>query len=118
MIQMWLLDVNVDVSLERLLKAKGILAENTISRGWRELTNGNLVAAAVNSGFTCLVTRDLDFAKSAERALKDNYRFAVVVLTLPQARRKDWLEHFEKCWLELPIVPIPGKLIFWPKSNK
>jgi hypothetical protein len=56
---MWLLDVNVDVSLERLLKAKGILAENTISRGWRELTNGNLVAAAVHSGFTCLINEFL-----------------------------------------------------------
>jgi len=115
---MWLLDVNVDVSLERLLKAKGIFSESTISRGWRELTNGNLVAAAVESGFTCLITRDLDFAKSAERALKDNDSFSAVVLTLPQARRKDWLENFEKCWLEHPIIPIPGKLVFWPNSSK
>jgi len=108
--QMWQLHVNVDVSLERLLKSKGILVETTISWCWRELTNGNL-AAAVNSGFTCLITRDMDFAKSAERALKDNDRFAAVVLTLPQARRKDWLENFEKSWLEYPIIPIPGKLI-------
>jgi hypothetical protein len=115
---MWLLDVNVDVSLERLLKAKGILVENTISRGWRELTNGNLVTAAVDSGFTCLITRDVDFAKSAEKALKDYDKFAAVVLTLPQARRKDWLEHFEKICLESPITPIPGKLIFWPDRNK
>ena len=111
---MWLLDVNVDVSLGRVLLAKGVSADNTIARGWRELTNGNLVAAAVDAGFTCLLTRDIDFAKSAERALKDNNKFAVVVITLPQARRKEWLEHFEKCWTEKPIEPLQGKLSFWP----
>jgi len=60
---------------------------------------------------------DVDFAKSAERALKDNDRFAAVVLTLPQARRKDWLENVEKSWLEYPIIPITGKLIVCPSFH-
>lgn len=43
---MWLLDVNLPTGLLRLLHSHGISCDTTVCRGWRELTNGELVAAA------------------------------------------------------------------------
>ena len=47
---MWLLDANVDVHLVALLTEFGIQSETAASRGWKDLSNGELVAAAVAAG--------------------------------------------------------------------
>ncbi len=67
---MWLLDANVDVHLAPLLRGLGIPCETASSRGWKALTNGELVAAAVVAGFDCIVTRDQSFAESASGVLR------------------------------------------------
>ena len=55
---MWLLDANMDVHLESILRDLGISCETAAARGWKALSNGELVTAAVTAGFTCLLTRD------------------------------------------------------------
>jgi len=74
---MWLLDANMDVHLvQRLggrfqtLRELGVSCDTAANRGWKALSNGELVSAAVAAGFTCLLTRDQLFGESAARALK------------------------------------------------
>jgi hypothetical protein len=43
---MWLLDGNIDVHLVSVLSERGILCETAANRGWKALSNGELVAAA------------------------------------------------------------------------
>jgi hypothetical protein len=43
-------------------------------RGWKSLSNGELVPAAVDAGFKCLLTRDQLFGESASQALKDSFQ--------------------------------------------
>jgi hypothetical protein len=65
---MWLLDANMDVHLASVLEELGIICETAAHRRWKALSNGQLVAAAVASGFDCLLTRDRLFGDSASRA--------------------------------------------------
>ncbi len=113
---MWLLDANMDVHLVEVLAQFGIAAETAGSRGWKALSNGQLVAAAVANGFTCLVTRDRLFGESASRALKSHPSFAVVLVNLPQQRSDLYHQRFINVWSRSPIEPRPGHLIEWPPS--
>jgi hypothetical protein len=92
----------------------GIEASTTAARGWRDLANGKLVAAAVAAGFTCILTRDGLFGESAARALKVYPSVAVVVVRLPQMRRHQFLDAFKASWAAAPITPTAGKLVEWP----
>ncbi len=112
---MWLLDANMDVHLVSLLADLGISAESAIGRGWSALDNGDLVGAAVEQGFTCLLTQDRLFGKSAAKALKEGPNFSVVVVRLPQKPWRDYLKQFRAAWHQGPIVPNPGRLLYWPE---
>ena len=83
---MWLLDANMDVHLATLLTELGVSCETAGRCGWKTLPNGDLVAAAMASGYRCLLTRDRLFGESAPRALNAFPEFAVVVVNLPQQR--------------------------------
>ncbi|MBC8166813.1 MAG: DUF5615 family PIN-like protein [Bryobacteraceae bacterium] len=83
---MWLLDANMDVHLVDLLSHFGVNSDTAANRGWKALSNGPLVAAAVTQGFACLLTRDQLFAESAAKALRLHRRFGVVLVNLPQQR--------------------------------
>ena len=111
---MWLLDANVDVHLVRTLQELGVPCDTAGNRGWKALSNGELVAAAVTAGFTCLLTRDQLFGESAARALEIFPSFAVVVMDLPQQRWPAYQEHFVAEWAARPIEPIAGTLVHWP----
>jgi hypothetical protein len=78
------------------------------------LLNGDLVSAAVASGFTCLLTRDQRFGESAARALKVFPNFSVVVVTLPQLSREKHLAQFLVAWHMNRIEPIVGALTRGP----
>ena len=67
---MWLLDANMDVHLVQTLNELGVSCDTAANRGWKALSIGELVSAAVAAGFTCLLTRDQLFGESAARALK------------------------------------------------
>ena len=67
---MWLLDANMDVHLVQVLNELGASCDTAANRGWKALSNGELVSEAVAAGFTCLLTRDQLFGESAARALK------------------------------------------------
>lgn len=112
---MWLLDVNMPRPLIAALGELGIQARTAIEQGWKDLTNGRLVRAAVDQGFTCLLTRDQLFGDSAAKALKDFPQFAVVLITLPQMKAAGFLENFKTTWRASPIKPTAGKIIRWPK---
>jgi hypothetical protein len=111
---MWLLDANMDVHLVEVLNAFQIASETAASRGWRTLSNGDLVTAATNAGFTCLLTRDRLFGESASRALKLFPNFAVVVINIPQSPWPRYRDAFMQHWNSRPIAPVSGQLIHWP----
>ena len=62
---MWLLDVKMDVHLVQTLLELGVSCDTAANRGWKALSNGELVSAAIAAGFTCLLTRDQLFCESA-----------------------------------------------------
>lgn len=113
---MWLLDANVDIHLRSVLLEKGIVAESAAYRGWATLVNGALVTEAAGAGLNCLLTRDVLFAESGARALQRFPTFAVVVVTLPQARWAHYRDTSLAEWERSPIVPVPGRLVWWPTS--
>jgi hypothetical protein len=91
---MWLLDANMDVHLVSFLTSLGISCDTAGNRGWRALSNGDLVKAAVDAGFLCMLTRDRLFGESASRALKLFPQFAVVVVNIPQRPWPDYRNQF------------------------
>jgi hypothetical protein len=111
---MWLLDANMDVHLLAVLTEFGIPCDTAGNRGWKALSNGELVTAAVKAGFQCMLTRDRLFGESASRALKSFPQFAVVVVDIPQQRWQQYRERFVEMWAERPIEPVAGQLIHWP----
>jgi hypothetical protein len=111
---MWLLDANMDVHLIPVLDDYGIPCDAAGNRGWKALSNGDLVTAAVNAGFSCLITRDQLFGESASRALKSFPQFAVVVVNIPQQPWRQYREQFAARWAERPIMPAAGQLTYWP----
>jgi hypothetical protein len=113
---MWLLDKNVPIQLSDALSERGIQALTAESRGWGALTNGDLIAAAVAAGITCILTRDRLFTQSASKAFKVHAALAVVILVLPQLRAQPFLEAFSRAWSERPIDPRPGEALYWPAA--
>jgi hypothetical protein len=111
---MWLLDANMDVHLVPVLNDFGIACDTAGHRGWKSLSNGDLVTAAVAEGFLCLLTRDQLFGESASRALKSFPQFAVVVVDVPQQPWNQYRDRFIAPWMEAPISPVAGQLIHWP----
>jgi hypothetical protein len=61
---MWLLDANMDVHLVSVLADFDIPCDTAGKRGWKALSNGELVSVAVDAGFRCLLTRDQLFASA------------------------------------------------------
>jgi hypothetical protein len=111
---MWLLDANMDVHLVSVLSEFGISCDTAGSRGWKALSNGELVTAAVAAGFVCLLTRDQLFGQSASRALKSFPHFAVVVVNIPQEPWIPYRDRFVRLWVERAIEPVAGQLTHWP----
>ncbi len=115
---MWLLDANVDVHLAAFFTERGIACDTVSRRGWKDLSNGQLVARAFAEGFRCLLTRDRLFGESASRALKTYPDFAVVIISLPQKRWPEYRNQFLEAWATAPIQPIPGALVHWPRQDR
>lgn len=111
---MWLLDANMDVHLVAILSDFGVASDTAAHRGWKALSNGELVAAAVAAGFDCLLTRDQLFAESAAKALEVHRNFAIVLVTLQQQRWPVYREQFVHAWSISAIVPQAGRVIRWP----
>ncbi len=114
---MWLLDANVDVHLVPFFRERGISCDTAARRGWKALSNGELVAAAYAEGFRCLLTRDRLFGESASEGLRSYPEFAVVVITLPQQPWAQYRQQFLEAWAALPIRPVAGSLIYWPQAE-
>ena len=65
---MWLLDANMDVHFVVLLAELGISCDTAGKCGWKTLSNGDLVAAAMANGLLRLATSDRLFGESASRS--------------------------------------------------
>jgi len=122
---MWLLDANMDVHLvQRLggrfqtLRELGVSCDTAANRGWKALSNGELVSAAAATGFTCLLTRYHLFGESAARALKTFLSFAVVVVDLPQQRWQAHQEQFITAWGRDPTNRLPAPWFIGPGSDR
>lgn len=115
---MWLLDANMDVHLLSLLRQLGVECEATTRRGWQGLNNGDLVSAAFEAGFICLLTQDRLFGEAAARALKAHPRFAVIVVHLAQVPWKRYRHDFSSAWSKSPIRPAAGKITHWPTHSR
>jgi predicted nuclease of predicted toxin-antitoxin system len=113
---MWLLDVNVPKKLVAILREFGIEARTAESRGWNDLTNGQLVEAAAKAGFSCVLTRDRLFSESAARTLRRHSQFCVILITIPQLHLAQFLEQFRRGWDRNPICPVPGTVLRWPSK--
>ena len=111
---MLLLDHNLPHQLRDLLAGFGLKSESATFRGWEELRNGDLVAAAHSGGFTTILTRDVKFAQSASRTLVSFPSMAIVVVRLPQRSWRLYLDAFRVAWAKAPIAAQPGKVISWP----
>lgn len=111
---MLLLDHNLPHQLRALLAEFGHQAESTRYRGWEELRNGDLVAAAHAAGFKAILTRDVKFAESAARALSRFPSMAIVIVRLHQRSWEIYKGAFSDAWDVAPIIPQPGKVISWP----
>lgn len=98
---MWLLDANMDVHLASILTGLEINCDTAENRGWKALSNGDLVKAAVDA-------RDHLFGEAASRVLKLFPQFAVVVVNIPQRRWTEYRERFVARWIERPIEPVAG----------
>jgi hypothetical protein len=53
---MWLPDANMDVDLVSVLTGFKISCDTAGKRGWKALSNGDLVNVAVDAGLHCLRT--------------------------------------------------------------
>ena len=113
---MGLVDANMDVHLRSVSLEKGVVAESAWYRGWTELVHGALVSEAAGAGFDDLLTREMLFGEAAAQALKRFPGFAVVVVTLHQALWIRYRETLAAQWERAPIVPLPGRLVWWPTS--
>jgi len=114
---MWLLDANMDVHLVPFLREQGISCATAGHRGWKALSNGELVAAAYAEGFRCLLTRDRLFGESASQVLSSFPEFAVVVITLLQQPWAQYRQQFLEAWAASPIQPVSGSLTYWPQPE-
>ncbi|MBI1861403.1 MAG: DUF5615 family PIN-like protein [Deltaproteobacteria bacterium] len=113
---MWLLDKNIPRHIEPVLKSNSIQFETVRARGWDELRNGELLRAASDAGFICILTRDVLFEESAKKALKAHPQMAIVLIKLPQAPGKEYSKTFSDLMQKSPIVPMAGQLVVWPAN--
>ena len=109
-----LLDHNLPHQLKDLLAVYGLKSETAAARGWERLRNGELVAAAHAAGFDTIFTRDSKFAESASKSLKALPTMSLVVIKLPQRSWELYADAFRGAWSQAPVIPQPGKVLFWP----
>jgi predicted nuclease of predicted toxin-antitoxin system len=113
---MWLLDANMDIHLLDFFSELGIPCESAIHRGWRQLANGQLITAAAEAGFSCILTKDRLFAESAGRSLINAPKISIIVMRLPQMSWKKYIGRFRAEWEKGPITPVSGAIIYWPQD--
>ena len=86
---MWLLDANLDIRICEILTEIGIESQTAEALGWKTLSNGHLVAAA----------------------LKQYPEFSIVVVRLKQEKWPAFGECFRRTWKQQPITPAIGQAV-------
>ena len=111
---MWLIDKNLPIQLFLLLEEFGIKAVTAEYQGWGGFTDSALVAAAIESGVVCILTRDRHFSQSAAKVFNHQPELAIVIVEIPQMHRRQFLHEFREAWSRQAISPVPGMVITWP----
>ena len=65
-------------------------------------------------GFTCIITQDVEFQKSASKNLKRFPQMSLVLVRIRQQKGRGFLSQFEEAWKRKPISPASGQFIEWP----
>src|SRR3990172_393987 len=100
---MWLLDHNLPRQLfEAFRTTLKVPAETAHSRSWGQLENGDLVRAAVEEGFACILTKDVRFRESAAKTLARFPGFSIVLITLKQQKGPLYVQTFLAAWEKKP----------------
>jgi len=89
-----MLDHNLPVQLKTAIISLKIDCDTTHARGWDKLQNGELVSTSFAEGFRCILTRDVRFAKDAEKALKTHVEMAVILISLRSGKAQNILKRF------------------------
>ena len=80
---------------------------------WREVgthyKNGQLLSIASQSGFTCLLTRDILFGQSAIQAMNEYPKIAIVLVTIPQNKGKKVCRGISKILEKISYQPTTTK---------
>ncbi len=113
---MWLLDHTLPHSIFRELSALGVACETAAHAGVDRLTNGALTQAAVDRGFTAIITRDKDFPLDAKKASERNPGLAVVVLLYDQSPPATLRTRFRAAWDKHGRIPTPSGVSTWPPA--
>ena len=111
---MWLLDHNIPRQIVNSLDTLGIPCDTALNRGWSQLKNGELLSAAVEARFVCILTRDTLFSESATKNIKKFPNMSLVLLTLPQRKGEEYAKEFIRYWEKSPIVLGTKQVIRWP----
>ena len=66
------------------------------SHTYESLRNGDLVEAAAQGGFSCIITQDVEFQKSASKNLKRFPQMSLVLVRIRQQKGRGFLSQFEE----------------------
>ncbi len=117
---MWLIDVNLPIQLQAVLKNLGIESKHAIELGWRNLSNGKLAQAAQEAGYTVILTLDNGLYGEVEGFVRKTQvsfpQVAFVLVKIKQQKLLKMIDAFKAEFLANPIKPEAGKLLVWPKQ--
>ena len=109
-----LVDHNLPPGVAGLLNGHGFSCSTAKSKGWSALTNGQLIEAAVKNGFEGIITKDIRLHLDGEVSLRKFPTFAIVIVKLPQLKKRQYLERFSSELAQKKLIPVAGKIIAWP----
>lgn len=109
-----LVDHNLPPGVVSLLNESGFVSSTATSKGWSALTNGQLIAVAAQNGFEGIITKDIRLHLDGEVSLRRFPTFAIVIVRLPQLKKRQYLERFAAELDQKKLLPAAGKIISWP----
>ncbi len=111
----WFIDRNAPKSLSDFLRYRGQPCVHAMEVDWGELPNGKLVDRLYVEGHRVIVTHDKTFAEDeARNRLPKLHDLGVVIIGLRTPPKRAYLELVKKYWDRGPIVPVAGKVVWWP----
>ena len=115
---MWLIDHNLPHTFYRVLKEKNISCQTTSFAKLGHLENGVLTRAAIDAGFTAIITRDKSFPTAAQDVLAKHPTIAVVIIRYNQSPRETLQFRFEEALAKYGMIKPAVGTSYWPGSDQ